>query len=57
MEDFIPPTDPGNLQDYRRAYNEFNWASIDDMFDWFKGGTYNVAAEAVDRHSKGPRKD
>jgi acetyl-CoA synthetase len=57
MEDIIPPTDPGNLQDYRRAYNEFNWASIDVEFDWSKGGTYNVAAEAVDRHSKGPRND
>jgi acetyl-CoA synthetase len=57
MEDIIPPTDPGNLQDYRRAYNEFNWASIDIEFDWSKGGTYNVAAEAVDRHSKGPRND
>jgi acetyl-CoA synthetase len=57
MEDIIPPTDPGNLQDYRRAYSEFNWASIDIEFDWSKGGAYNVAAEAVDRHSKGPRKD
>ncbi len=57
MEETIPPTDPGNLQDYERAYNEFNWASINKNFDWSSGGVFNVAAEAVDRHAKGPRKD
>jgi acetyl-CoA synthetase len=50
MEDCIPPSETGNLVDYNVAYREFNWASMDSEFDWQRGGPYNVAAEAMDRH-------
>ena len=50
MEEIISPREPGNLLDYDAAYREFNWASMDREFDWSKGGVYNVAAEAMDRH-------
>ncbi len=50
MEEILPPRDPGNLRDYESAYREFNWASMDKDFDWSRGGAYNVAAEAMDRH-------
>jgi acetyl-CoA synthetase len=50
METTIPPKEPGNLRDYREAYQEFDWASMDREFAWSNGGTYNVIAEAIDRH-------
>ena len=51
MELPIPPLASGNLDDYDRAYCGFTWSSVDKEFEWSKGGTYNVAAEAVDRHA------
>ncbi|TFG55750.1 MAG: acetate--CoA ligase [Methanomassiliicoccus sp.] len=57
MEEIFSPNHPGNLQDYEKAYREFNWASLEVYFDWSKGGIYNIAAEAVDRHGRGSRKD
>jgi acetyl-CoA synthetase len=55
MEEFLPPSGSGNLRDYQRAYREFNWSSLEQEFDWSRGGPYNVAAEAVDRHGRGDR--
>jgi acetyl-CoA synthetase len=57
MEEPIPPDGQGNLVDYDRAYREFAWASMDDEFEWSRGGMYNVAAEAVDRHARSWRKN
>lgn len=55
MEEILPPNGSGNLRDYQRAYREFNWSSLESEFDWSRGGPYNVAAEAVDRHGHGGR--
>jgi len=57
MEETIPSKHKGNLQDYDKALREFTWSSIDKEFDWSKGGVYNVAHEAVDRHAKNWRKN
>ncbi|HUT27993.1 MAG TPA: acetate--CoA ligase [Methanomassiliicoccales archaeon] len=57
MEEIIPPAGPGNLQDYQDAYDEFNWASLEKEFDWSRSGAYNIAAEAVDRHGRGSKRD
>ncbi len=52
MAEEIPPTGTGNLRDHQEAYDAFNWASLNCEFDWSRGGPYNVAAEAVDRHAR-----
>jgi acetyl-CoA synthetase len=57
MEELLPPEDAGNLKDYRKASESFNWASMDQEFDWSIGGTYNITAEAIDRHAAGNKKD
>jgi acetyl-CoA synthetase len=57
MEEFLPLKDTGNLKDHRRASEEFNWASMNAEFDWSRGSVYNVAAEAVDRHASGAKRD
>ena len=57
MGDSIPPDGPGVLSDYERTYRYFNWASLADDFDWSRGGTYNVASEAIDRHARNWRKN
>ncbi|MDW5562209.1 MAG: acetate--CoA ligase [Methanomassiliicoccus sp.] len=57
MGNAIPPNGPGILDDYERTYREFNWSSVDKEFDWHKGGVYNVAREAIDRHAQNWRKN
>ncbi|MHC1710342.1 MAG: acetate--CoA ligase [Methanomassiliicoccales archaeon] len=57
MEPVIHQNGAGNMQDYVKAYREFNWSSLDRHFDWSNGRPYNVAAEAVDRHGRGDLKD
>ncbi|MDW5563773.1 MAG: AMP-binding protein, partial [Methanomassiliicoccus sp.] len=57
MEEFIPSKHKGNLQDYETALKEFTWSSVDKEFDWHKGGVYNVAREAIDRHAQNWRKN
>ncbi|MDD1772253.1 MAG: acetate--CoA ligase [Methanomassiliicoccales archaeon] len=57
MEEIIAREGLGNLKDYQTAYREFNWSSMDKDFDWSRGGSYNVAAEAVDRHGRGELKN
>ncbi len=52
MKEILPPIANGNLSDYQRAYGEFNWSRVEEGFDWSRGGPYNVAAEAVDRHAQ-----
>ncbi|MDW5563253.1 MAG: acetate--CoA ligase [Methanomassiliicoccus sp.] len=47
----------GNLEDYERAWREFNWATMDKEFDWSNGGVHNIAAEAMDRHARNWRKN
>ncbi len=57
MEETIPSKHKGNLQDYENAIKEFTWSSVDKEFDWSKGGPYNVAREAIDRHAQNWRKN
>jgi acetyl-CoA synthetase len=57
MDEPIPPNHLGNLQNYENAVKEFTWGSMDKEFDWSKGGTYNVAREAIDRHAQNWRKN
>ncbi len=57
MGDVIPPSGSGTLSDYDRTYREFNWSSADKEFEWSRGGTYNVASEAIDRHASNWRKN
>jgi len=52
MEELLPLQSTGNLSDYPQAYREFAWHTIEQEFDWYHGGPYNVAAEAVDRHAR-----
>ncbi len=57
MDEILPPRNAGNLQDYEQASKDFNWASVYEDFDWSRGGTYNIAVEAVDRHARNWRKN
>ncbi|QLH75630.1 MAG: acetate--CoA ligase [Methanomassiliicoccales archaeon] len=57
MEEVLPPQDVGQFKDYHEAYRNFNWSFLEAHFDWSRGGTYNIAHEAVDRHANGPRRD
>lgn len=57
MDDIDPMEDPGYFQDYDRTYKEFDWSSMEKEFDWSRGGTYNVASEAIDRHAIGQMRD
>ncbi|TMQ67448.1 MAG: acetate--CoA ligase [Candidatus Eisenbacteria bacterium] len=55
----LPPL-PGhraNLADYDTARRSFEWASVEDQFDWKKTGRVNMAHEAIDRHARGSRRD
>jgi acetyl-CoA synthetase len=47
----------GNLQDYEKACKDFTWASVEKEFDWSRGGVYNAAREAIDRHAESWRKN
>jgi len=47
----------GNMQDYDKACKDFTWAQVEKEFDWSKGGIYNVAHEAIDRHAASWRKN
>ena len=58
MEEILPPAGPGNLWDYEALRRGFDWGAFRSEFDWSRGGAYNVAAEAIDRHAldgRGPR--
>ena len=57
MDETLPAENPGNLQDYQSTYKSFDWSSFDKEFDWSRGGPYNIAAEAVDRHGRGAKRD
>ena len=57
MDETLPAENPGNLQDYPSTYKGFDWSSFDNEFDWSRGGPYNIAAEAIDRHGRGERRD
>ncbi|MBI0582937.1 MAG: acetate--CoA ligase [Methanomassiliicoccus sp.] len=57
MDGRIPPLGPGNLEDFTATSREFTWASVDREFAWSAGGSYNVAAEAIDRHAQNWRRN
>jgi acetyl-CoA synthetase len=45
------------LEDYEKAWREFNWATMDRECDCSNGGVHNIAAEAMDRHARNWRKN
>ncbi|MFD7521330.1 acetate--CoA ligase [Paenibacillus chitinolyticus] len=47
----------GNLGDYEKARESFNWEKIESNFSWFDTGKVNMAYEAIDRHAESSRKD
>ncbi|SEF54492.1 acetate--CoA ligase [Paenibacillus sp. UNC499MF] len=47
----------GNLGDYEKARESFNWEAIESNFSWFDTGKVNMAYEAIDRHAESSRKD
>ncbi|MFB7812878.1 acetate--CoA ligase [Paenibacillus chitinolyticus] len=47
----------GNLGDYEKARESFNWEQIESNFSWFDTGKVNMAYEAIDRHAESSRKD
>ncbi len=46
-----------NLEDYEKAYGEFEWGDVEKELDWLGDGKLNIAYEVVDRHLKTDRKD
>ncbi|MEY9091946.1 acetate--CoA ligase [Paenibacillus sp. RC84] len=47
----------GNLGNYEKARESFNWEEIESNFSWFDTGKVNMAYEAIDRHAESSRKD
>ena len=45
------------VNDYAAAYASFTWDAARHDLEGLPGGGLNIAHEAVDRHSKGPRRD
>src|SRR5262245_15762280 len=55
----LPPL-PGHrahLADYDATRSGFDWASVEQEFDWKKTGRVNMAHEAIDRHARSTRRD
>jgi acetyl-CoA synthetase len=48
---------PPNLVDYHHIRETFTWDSVFQFLDGLPGGGLNIAYEAVDRHTNGPRRD
>ncbi len=46
-----------NLEDYEKAYNNFDWKDYHQELDWFAGGKINAAYNAVTRHALSKKKD
>ena len=44
-------SEPGqyNLDNYAKAYQEFNWG-VEKSFSWYETGKMNMAYECIDRH-------
>ncbi|MFC0525929.1 acetate--CoA ligase [Pontibacillus salicampi] len=45
-----------NLQDYQKAYQQFDWEEAKQAFSWSETGKVNIAYEAIDRHAENPDK-
>lgn len=45
-------SEPGqyNLDNYAKAYQEFNWEEVEKSFSWYETGKMNMAYECIDRH-------
>lgn len=56
MESTVPSRS-ADLVDYEKVRKEFCWDSVGRCFGWSKGGIYNIAREAVDRHAEGWRRN
>lgn len=41
---------PHNLDNYEKAYKNFDFASVEKEFSWFETGRINIAYEALDRN-------
>ncbi|RLG21872.1 acetate--CoA ligase [Candidatus Micrarchaeota archaeon] len=40
-----------HMEDYERAYKDFDWEEIKKDFSWYKTGKVNMAYEAIDKHA------
>ena len=45
-----------NLQNYEKAYKQFNWTDTEREFSWYTTGKMNLAYEAIDRHVETDKK-
>ena len=45
-------SEPGqyNLDNYAKAYQEFNWEEVEKSFSWYETEKMNMAYECIDRH-------
>ncbi|MFD2612885.1 acetate--CoA ligase [Paenibacillus gansuensis] len=50
-------TQSSNLGDYDEARAGFHWEQVERHFSWHETGKVNIAYEAIDRHTKGPKKN
>jgi len=46
-----------NLLDYEKTYKSFSWKKAEKELDFFPDGTFNAAYNAIDRHTKGKKKN
>jgi len=46
-----------NLKDYKAAYKNFSWKSVEKEFDWHKTKKVNIVHEIIDRHAAGALKN
>lgn len=47
----------GNLKDYNKTCESFDWKSVEKEFTWSKTGKVNIVHEAIDRHAQGKKAD
>jgi acetyl-CoA synthetase len=52
-----PANIDANLPDYDAAYKSFDWKDVECFFDWSSTGKVNIVHEAIDRHTKGMKRD
>ncbi|MGM0920813.1 MAG: acetate--CoA ligase [Bacillota bacterium] len=46
-----------NLEDYAKAYENFDWAEAEKHLSWSETGRINAAYEAIDKHAESFRKN
>ncbi|SFK12650.1 acetyl-CoA synthetase [Halobacillus dabanensis] len=45
-----------NMENYKEAYENFQWEEVKKNFTWDQTGKVNIAYEAIDRHAEDPDK-